>query len=136
MADSSARTYYQYMNEPVPEVKTPKRKVSRSRPVRKNNVNLELNLTTLPLSRSEKIIISVGTLISLALMFFLVTSTISSTSTQRQLQNVNSEVAVTKSENLDLEQEIGELTSIDRINQIAKQQGLKLIESNIRTIHQ
>lgn len=129
MADNAARNYYQYMNEAVPNASTPKRKVTRE-----VTVNPELKSTIVPLNRQEKMIITLGTVITLVLMFFLVSSNISATKSQRQLQNINTELLTQKGQNTDLQQEMGELTSAERINRISKEQGLQLIESNIRTL--
>ena len=44
------------------------------------------------------------------------------------------DIATVQNKNTNLRQEIGELTSANRMNKLAKQYGLQLIESNIRNI--
>ncbi|MDF7668442.1 MULTISPECIES: cell division protein FtsL [unclassified Lactobacillus] len=86
-------------------------------------------------SAFEKSLLVLGTLITLGLMTLLVSSSISATSAQHELTNVQQSVAKKQSQVSDLHQEIGELTSSARMNKIARSKGLTLIEKNIRTIH-
>lgn len=130
MADSTARNYYQFMNEAIPEVKELPRRRTQT-PTRRKIVT---SPKSVPFNRLEKVMLTIGASVAIVMMFVLVAFSISQTSAQRQLQNSNTAVATIKSQNTDLEQEIGELTSTERINKIAKQQGLQLIDSNIRTI--
>lgn len=130
MADSTARSYYQFMNEAIPEVKELPRRRTQT-PTRRKIVT---SPKSVPFNRLEKVMLTIGASVAIVMMFVLVAFSISQTSAQRQLQNSNTAVATIKSQNTDLEQEIGELTSTERINKIAKQQGLQLIDSNIRTI--
>ncbi|KRN29358.1 hypothetical protein IV38_GL000242 [Lactobacillus selangorensis] len=53
---------------------------------------------------------------------------------QRDLQNVAQKSTTALNSNNTLKQEIGELSSADRLEYIAQQQGLKLHESNIRNV--
>mgnify|MGYP001101483874 CR=1 FL=1 len=75
-----------------------------------------------------------GSIVTLAMMIFLVSSSISATSAQHEL--TANQQSVTRQENkiTDLRQEIGELTSSSRLNKVAREKGLTLIEKNIRTI--
>lgn len=130
MADSTARNYYQFMNEAIPEVKELPRRRTQT-PTRRKIVT---SPKSVPFNRLEKVMLTIGASVAIVMMFVLVAFSISQTSAQRQLQNSNTAVATIKSQNTDLEQEIGELTSTEIINKIAKQQGLQLIDSNIRTI--
>jgi len=59
---------------------------------------------------------------------------VAATSAQHQLANIQTELSSTQTDTSNLRQEIGELTSSSRMNKIAKQEGLSLIESNIRTV--
>lgn len=129
MADSTARKYYQFMNEAITEVEQPK-----VTPIQRPRKKVVLNPKSVPYSRFEKVLLTFGGIVTMALMFVAVTFSISSTNAQRQLQMVNTAVAAKEGHNTDLQQEKGELTSTERMNKIAKQQGLQLIESNIRTI--
>lgn len=65
---------------------------------------------------------------------FLVSSSISATSAQHELTNTQQSVAKEQNRITDLRQEIGELTSTTRLNKIAREKGLTLINKNIRTI--
>ncbi|APT19098.1 hypothetical protein FC62_GL000323 [Amylolactobacillus amylotrophicus DSM 20534] len=128
MADSTARKNYQFMNEAIPEFEPKKVRVQAPRR------QVVLNPKRVPYSRVEKTLLTVGCVLTFALMFVLVTFSIGATNAQRQLQTVNTAVVTKRGHNSDLEQEKGELTSTERMNKIAKQQGLQLIESNIRTV--
>ncbi|WEV71516.1 cell division protein FtsL [Lactobacillus sp. ESL0785] len=86
-------------------------------------------------SAFEKSLLVIGTLLTLGLMTFLVSSSIAATSAQHELTNVQQLVAKGQNNVSDLHQEIGELTSSARMNKIAQSKGLTLIEKNIRTIH-
>lgn len=82
----------------------------------------------------EKYLLVLGTIITLGLMTLLVSSSISATSAQHELTSVQRAVAKGQNQVSDLHQELGELTSSARMNKIAKNKGLTLIEKNIRTI--
>ena len=68
------------------------------------------------------------------MMIFLVSSSISATSAQHELTKTQQSVTKEQNRVTDLRQEIGELTSTTRLNKIARQKGLTLINKNIRTI--
>jgi cell division protein FtsL len=121
MADSSAR---KIVFEP--------NKVSE--PEQKRRKRIVLDPHKVPFNRLEKTLLVAGSAITLAMMTFLVSSSISATSAQHELANVEQEVTTGKNRTTDLRQEIGDLTSSKRINKIAQEKGLKLIENNIRTI--
>ena len=113
MADSSARNLnYQQSQQ---QTEQPKKAIV-------------LNPKSVPWTAFEKSLVVLGSLITLGLMILLVSASISATSAQHQLANVE------QSHNTDLRQEIGELTSTTRINKIARDQGLHLVESNIRNV--
>ncbi|GAA2871031.1 cell division protein FtsL [Lactobacillus intestinalis] len=82
----------------------------------------------------EKTLLILGSIVTLTMMIFLVSSSISATSAQHEL--TANQQSVTRQENkiTDLRQEIGELTSSSRLNKVAREKGLTLIEKNIRTI--
>ena len=82
----------------------------------------------------EKFLLAVGVMITIGLMTMLVSSSISATSAQHELTNVQRAVAKGQSQVGDLHQELGELTSSSRMNKIARSKGLALNEKNIRTI--
>ncbi len=82
----------------------------------------------------EKFLLAVGVMITIGLMTMLVSSSISATSAQHELTNVQRSVAKSQSQVGDLHQELGELTSSSRMNKIARSKGLALNEKNIRTL--
>lgn len=120
MADSSARKINYQESVSQGKTQSPKKIV--------------LNPKSVPLNRLEKTLLVLGSLVTLAMMFLLVSGSISSTNAQHKLNDAEHSVASTQNKNTDLRQEIGELTSSTRMNKIAKQDGLRLIESNIRNI--
>lgn len=76
----------------------------------------------------KKTLLILGTVITLGMMTFLVSSSISATSAQHELTNVQQSVTKEQNKVTDLRQEIGELTSSARMNKIARDKGLTLIE--------
>ena len=113
MADSSARNLnYQQSQQ---QTEQPKKAIV-------------LNPKSVPWTAFEKSLVVLGSLI------LLVSASISATSAQHKLANVEQTIISQKSHNTDLRQKIGELTSTTRINKIARDQGLHLVESNIRNV--
>lgn len=82
----------------------------------------------------EKALMIIGSVITLGMMISLVSSSISATSAQHELTRTQQTVAKEQNKITDLRQEIGELTSTSRLNKIAREKGLTLINKNIRTI--
>lgn len=119
MADSSARKI---------EYEPRKRNGSKKRP------RIILDPRKVPYSILEKTLLFLGSVITLGMMIFLVSSSISATSAQHELTETQQSVAKEQSKVTDLRQEIGELTSTTRLNKIAREKGLTLINKNIRTI--
>ena len=119
MADSSARNLnYQQSQQQTEQTKKA----------------IVLNPKSVPWTAFEKSLVVLGSLITLGLMILLVSASISATSAQHKLANVEQTIISQKSHNTDLRQKIGELTSTTRINKIARDQGLHLVESNIRNV--
>lgn len=87
-----------------------------------------------PYNILEKTLLILGSVITLGMMIFLVSSSISATSAQHELTENQQSVAKEQNKVTDLRQEIGELTSTTRLNKIAREKGLTLINKNIRTI--
>ncbi|BDR60394.1 cell division protein FtsL [Lactobacillus xylocopicola] len=82
----------------------------------------------------EKSLLVLGGIVTVGLMTFLVSASISATSAQHELTGVQRAVAKGQNEVSDLHQELGELSSSARLNKIARSKGLTLIGKNIRTI--
>lgn len=87
-----------------------------------------------PLNGWERLLVAAIVGVCGFFMLTIVSVQVSVTTTQRQYQNVTATVNDKKSQNNDLQQEIGELTSSERLNAFAKAHGLTLIEGNIRNI--
>lgn len=119
MADSSARRI---------EYEPSKQNGSKKRQ------RIILDPRKVPYNWVEKTLLIVGSVITLGMMIFLVSSSISATSAQHELTNTQQSVAKEQNRVTDLRQEIGELTSTTRLNKIAREKGLTLINKNIRTI--
>jgi cell division protein FtsL len=119
MADSSARRI---------EYEPSKQNGSKKRQ------RIILDPRKVPYNWVEKTLLIVGSVITLGMMIFLVSSSISATSAQHELTNTQQSVAKEQNRITDLRQEIGELTSTTRLNKIAREKGLTLINKNIRTI--
>lgn len=86
-------------------------------------------------STGEKLLVAAGVLIASCLSAMLIAASTSETNAQRHLQTEQRAVVSEQNCNADLKQEIGELSSNTHLNQVAKKEGLSLIESNIRNIH-
>lgn len=119
MADSSAR---RIRFEPNKQIKSETRQ------------RVALNPRQVRWTGLEKTLVVLGSIITLGMMIFLISSSISATAAQSELSHVQQDIASQKSNVSDLQQEIGQLTSTTRLNKIAHEKGLTLIEKNIRTI--
>ncbi|MBD5431543.1 cell division protein FtsL [Lactobacillus agrestimuris] len=119
MADSSARRIEFEPNEQV-NVGNKRRIVLNPRQVR--------------WTFFEKTLIVIGSIVTLGMMIFLVSSSISVTSAQHKLSEVQQRITKVENSNADLSQQIGKLSSSARLNEIARAKGLTLNEKNIRTI--
>ncbi len=70
----------------------------------------------------------------LGFMVFLVHGSVTVTNSQRQLQDIQTKIGKTKTSNVDLQQEIGELGSSDRLAAYAKKNGLSFDDANVRNM--
>ena len=118
MADSSARSY----NYHVSTVK------------KSNKQQVSLNPDKVPISTFEKTLIFIGSLVVLVIMVLTVSANVTQTKSQQELSEIETKISSRQSSNGDLKQEIGELTSTKRLNKIAHQKGLRIIESNLRNV--
>ncbi|KRL63467.1 hypothetical protein FC23_GL000709 [Lactobacillus psittaci DSM 15354] len=89
---------------------------------------------TVPLDRLEKAILCIGAFTTIVMAALLVSTSVAATSAQHDLANYESKLTSSQNTATNLRQEIGELTSTSRMNRIAKEKGLTLIEGNIRTV--
>lgn len=83
----------------------------------------------------ERTLVVLGSVISIAMMTYLVSSSNAATAAQQKLSNIESTISSKQNEITSLNQEIGELTSNVRLKRIAQNHGLTLNDENIRTIH-
>ena len=79
-------------------------------------------------------------IVGLVIMFALSTITIISsmvvTNKNRQLQDIQTNTTLMQRKNDTLLQSAQELSQYDRVNRIAKEQGLKMGENNVRNVEQ
>ncbi len=79
-------------------------------------------------------------IVGLVIMFTLATITIISsmvvTNKNRQLQDIQTNTTLMQRKNDTLLQSAQELSQYDRVNRIAKEQGLKMGENNVRNVEQ
>lgn len=73
-------------------------------------------------------------LLTLALMVTLVSIKVSMTSSQNKLDSLTTQISKTNTSNVNLRQEISELTSFDRFSSFAKKHNLKMSDNNVRNI--
>lgn len=88
-----------------------------------------------PYNILEKTLFLLGSIITFGMMIFLVSYSTSVTSAQHELIKTQQSITEEQVKIDNLRQEIGELTSTKRLNKIAREKGLTLINKNIRTIH-
>lgn len=98
------------------------------------NVRIAPNSHQVRWTGLERTLVILGSIIILGMMTFLVSSSISATSAQHELADVQQSITREQNRVINLRQQIGELTSSNRLNKIARAKGLTLIEKNIRTI--
>ncbi|MQS74953.1 cell division protein FtsL [Companilactobacillus halodurans] len=86
------------------------------------------------LSKFEAFSIVGLALLTLALMVTLVSMKVSMTSSQNKLDSLTTQISKTNTSNVNLRQEISELTSFDRFSSFAKKHNLKMSDNNVRNI--
>ena len=116
---------------------------------------LDINLTTVkeayPNTHSDKVVITipqervkvnyvrnlmVGLFITLVLATITIVSSMVVTNKNRQLQDIQTNTTLMQRKNDTLLQSAQELSQYDRVNRIAKEQGLKMGENNVRNVEQ
>lgn len=93
-----------------------------------------LNPHKVPFSKFEETLLLAGSVVTLAMMTFLVSTSVSATSAQHELVDVQQSVAKQQNRTTALRQEIGALTSNHQLKKVIHREGLELIDKNIRTI--
>lgn len=86
------------------------------------------------LTRFEKALITVASIIVFALGVACVSLEILVATSNREVQDTNREIEEIAVVNTNLEQEVQELSRYDRVYEIAKAHGLEMNESNVRNV--
>ncbi|KRL67920.1 cell division protein FtsL [Companilactobacillus versmoldensis] len=86
------------------------------------------------ISKTESLLLVGLGLLTLCLMTALVTMKVSMTSAQNNLDSVTTKITNTTTNNVNLQQEVSELTSYDRLSNFAKKHNLKMNNKNVRNV--
>lgn len=89
----------------------------------------------LPLSKFEKISITICGFILVGLMLTVVSGKIGLSTAQHNLETTQEKATALSSKNTIMEQEINQLSDQSRLNKIAKKAGLSLNSENIRNVN-
>lgn len=89
----------------------------------------------LPFSAFEKTLMIVGALVVFSMMIMVVTTQLSVVNQQHRLQNLQTQVANVKQQNVSDQQEVTTLTSQSRLDQIAQKYGLTDANSSVRNVN-
>ncbi|GKQ42853.1 cell division protein FtsL [Companilactobacillus sp. RD055328] len=103
-------------------------------PKRQQEPEKQSRVKRVPISRVEGLLLASLGLVTMALMIALVSVKVSITVSQQQLQKVNTSVDTITSKNVDLRQEVGELTSSQRLTEYAQAHGMTLSDNNVRNV--
>ena len=107
--------------------------VTQTEPVASPQVTVR-EKSKVALSKFEKLMIGAVTCVAVAMMMVLVHTSVNVSSSQRQLQDIQANITKIQTANVDLQQEVSELTSSDRLTTFAKQNGLTFIDGNVRNV--
>lgn len=86
------------------------------------------------ISKMESLLLFGLGLLTICLMTALVTMKVSETAAQNSLDTVTTQITNTTTNNVNLQQEVSELTSYDRLSSFAKKHNLKMSNSNVRNV--
>lgn len=86
-------------------------------------------------SKFERLLVAVGSLITLVLMISLLSTKVAINNQQRHLQDVQAQISKAKSSNISSQQEIAELTSQSHLKSAAHKYGLTDKNSNVRNVN-
>ncbi|WP_129044823.1 cell division protein FtsL [Companilactobacillus metriopterae] len=87
-----------------------------------------------PISPMEVISIIGVAIVTMILTVSLVTLRASMTTSQNKLNKINTEASQTTTNNVNLQQEISELTSYDKLSAFAAEHNLKMSNENVRNV--
>ena len=122
MASNAARK----LNQPTPQL-TP-------RP-NQPTPQVKSHQQRLPFSAFEKTLMIVGALVVFSMMIMVVTTQLSVVNQQHRLQNLQTQVANVKQQNVSDQQEVTTLTSQSRLDQIAHKYGLPDANASVRNVN-
>ncbi|KRL04674.1 cell division protein FtsL [Liquorilactobacillus oeni] len=94
----------------------------------------ELQTGRVPFSRLEILGISIASIIVMILMISVISSKITLSKAQYNLQQVSQGIVNLQNKNVDTKQEVSELSSRNRLMQVAQNNGLKMNDQNIRNV--
>jgi cell division protein FtsL len=86
------------------------------------------------ISKTESLLLIGLGILTVCLMTALVTVKVSMTSAQNNLDAVTTQISNTTTNNVNLQQEVSELTSYDRLSNFAKKHDLKMSNKNVRNV--
>ncbi|WP_125589503.1 cell division protein FtsL [Companilactobacillus jidongensis] len=86
------------------------------------------------LSKLEATLIVGLGFLTLILMVSLVSIKVSMTSAQNNLDHISTQITQVNTDNVNLRQEISEMTSFDRLSAFAKKHNLKMSNKNVRNV--
>lgn len=122
--ENTARNYESYL---------PKRTQTKKQ-VEPEIESVAANSNKVAISKQEARLLAAFGAILMILMVSLVSIKVSITVSQQQLQKVNNSIDAVSSKNVDLRQEIGELTSAQRLTKYAKNHNMTLSDKNVRNV--
>jgi len=132
MAQNSLAEAVPLTQEPQqrPNIEQPQRRVQPQSAPQQNPRGDKLSV-----SKFEKCLMTVLGLMLACMMVLVVSSKISLSNAQHNLQSVNSQVTTYQNHNTNDQQQINELQSRSRLDKIAKKQGLNLENARIRNVN-
>lgn len=89
---------------------------------------------SVPVSKLEGLLFAALGVVTMVLMIALVSVKVSTTITSQQLQKASNSLDSVTSKNVDLRQEVGELTSSQRLTQYAQQHNMNVSNANVRNV--
>ena len=114
----------------------PLRVANPERPIHTTTGNQSVEVPKhLALSKFEKCLMTVGTVITMCMMVWLVSLKIGVSTAQQHLQDVNSRIASVQTKNVSTKQEVNKLQNRARLDKIAQKDGLSLSNGKIRNVN-
>ncbi|MFD1471466.1 cell division protein FtsL [Companilactobacillus mishanensis] len=86
------------------------------------------------ISKTESLLLIGLGILTVCLMTALVSVKVSMTSAQNHLDAITTQITNTNTNNVNLQQEVSEMTSYDRLSKFAKKHNLKMSNKNVRNV--